>query len=93
MPGIIILVHGVNSTGEWFSIAEDKICEGLNKRLGLKGTDYKLVANKYFSDEKIEIEPLIERDLPAPKKETSPVIRFYWGMLHLKVMKINMIYR
>lgn len=79
LPGIIILVHGVNSTGEWFSIAEDKICEGLNKRLGLKGTDYKLVANKYFSDEKIEIEPLIERDLPAPKKETSPVIRFYWG--------------
>lgn len=77
--GIIILVHGVNSTGEWFSIAEDKICEGLNKRLGLKGTDYKLVANKYFSDEKIETEPLIERDLPAPKKETSPVIRFYWG--------------
>lgn len=39
LPGIIILVHGVNSTGEWFSIAEDKICEGLNKRLGLKGTD------------------------------------------------------
>lgn len=22
LPGIIILVHGVNSTGEWFSVAE-----------------------------------------------------------------------
>ncbi|MDM3463953.1 hypothetical protein, partial [Citrobacter sp. Cb031] len=79
LPGIIILVHGVNSTGEWFSIAEDKLCEGLNKRLGLTGTSYELKTNKYLSDDKIDAEPLIERVLPAPKKQKSPVIRFYWG--------------
>lgn len=79
MPGIIILVHGVNSTGEWFSIAEKNICEGLNKRLGLNGTSYELEANKYLFDDKLEFEPLIERNLPNAKKEKSPVIRFYWG--------------
>lgn len=79
LPGIIILVHGVNSTGEWFSIAEDKLCEGLNKRLGLSGTDYKLVVNKYLSDDKINSEPLASRDLPEVDKDKSPVIRFYWG--------------
>lgn len=47
-PGIIILVHAVNSTGEWFSIAENKLCEGLNKRLGLNGADYKLEAKNIF---------------------------------------------
>ncbi|MDA8505292.1 DUF3274 domain-containing protein [Citrobacter sp. Awk 2] len=79
LPGIIILVHGVNSTGEWFSIAEDKLCEGLNKRLGLNGTDYTLVANKYLSDDKLEFEPLVSRDLPEVDKDKSPVIRYYWG--------------
>lgn len=79
LPGIIILVHGVNSTGEWFSIAEEKLCEGLNKRLGLNETDYELVANKYLSDEKIDSEPLVSRDLPEVDKNKSPVIRFYWG--------------
>lgn len=79
LPGIIILVHGVNSTGEWFSNAEKNICEGLNKRLGLNGTNYELEANKYRSDDKIDSEPLTSRDLPEIDKEKSPVIRFYWG--------------
>ncbi|EPC9788010.1 T6SS effector phospholipase Tle3 domain-containing protein [Klebsiella variicola] len=70
LPGIIILVHGVNSTGEWFSIAENKLCEGLNKRLGLNGTDYKLEANKYLSDDKINSEPLVFRDLPEVDKKS-----------------------
>ena len=83
LPGIIILVHGVNSTGEWFSIAENKLCEGLNKRLGLNGTDYKLEANKYLSDDKINSEPLVFRDLPEVDKNKSPVIRFTGGIPHL----------
>lgn len=33
LPGIIIFVHGVNSTGEWFDTAEEGICRGLNTRL------------------------------------------------------------
>lgn len=40
LPGLIIFVHGVNSEGEWYTNAEQALCDGLNKRLGLK----KLVA-------------------------------------------------
>ncbi|PLP35475.1 hypothetical protein CWM98_37245, partial [Klebsiella variicola] len=64
LPGIIILVHGVNSTGEWFSVAEKKLCEGLNKRLGLTGTSHELETNKYLFDDKIDAMPLMPRDLP-----------------------------
>ncbi|HCA4642487.1 TPA: hypothetical protein MWR99_005387, partial [Klebsiella pneumoniae] len=79
LPGIIILVHGVNSTGEWFSVAEKKLCEGLNKRLGLTGTSYELETNKYLFDDKIDAVPLMSRDLPDVNINKSPVIRFYWG--------------
>lgn len=33
LPGIVIFVHGVNSDGEWFSQAEEGLCDGLNDRL------------------------------------------------------------
>ncbi|MBB5020135.1 pimeloyl-ACP methyl ester carboxylesterase [Chitinivorax tropicus] len=33
LPGVIILVHGVNSDGEWFDAAEQGLCTGLNTRL------------------------------------------------------------
>ncbi|MFT2675398.1 hypothetical protein, partial [Escherichia coli] len=33
LPGIIIFVHGVNSTGEWFDSTEAGLCQGLNERL------------------------------------------------------------
>jgi len=32
LPGITIFVHGVNSDGEWYSEAEEGICNGLNER-------------------------------------------------------------
>ncbi|EMM3275017.1 hypothetical protein RZE93_005608, partial [Pluralibacter gergoviae] len=81
LPGIIILVHGVNSTGEWFKNAEDNLCSGLNKRLGLSGSSFEIKPKSYDSDEKIAYEPLVERAIPLTRKEESdsPVIRFYWG--------------
>jgi len=82
LPGLVIFVHGVNSEGEWYNHAEESLCEGLNKRLGLldKDESFWLKANDYYDshwgDDKIEwIVP------PRKIKEEgrSPVIRFYWG--------------
>ena len=89
LPGLIILVHGVNSTGEWYQKAESALCAGLNKRLGLEGTNFELKANIYSGDDKIELDekgaekrtpmsPLVERKLVTDNGR-SPVIRFYWG--------------
>ncbi|MFX1813613.1 hypothetical protein PXJ20_23765, partial [Paraburkholderia sp. A1RI_3L] len=72
MPGVIIFVHGVNSTGEWSDAAEQALCQGLNERL--KRSDLK--ANTYST---------VDGDRPVPRhikkgdEGNSPVIRFYWG--------------
>lgn len=86
LPGIIILIHGVNSTGEWFKSAEDNLCSGLNKRLGLDDSSYELKPKVYVSDEKIANEPLVERVIPLTNKDErgSSVIRFYWGYSSIK---------
>jgi hypothetical protein len=75
LPGIIIFVHGVNSTGEWYEVAEDSLCKGLNKRLGLVGTDYSLSANIYSCDKKYKEKT--KRKIMDEGR--SPVVRFYWG--------------
>jgi hypothetical protein len=49
MPGVIIFVHGVNSEGEWYDVAEKALCDGLNDRLN-RNQSTKLTENKY-SDE------------------------------------------
>lgn len=79
-PGIIIFVHGVNSTGEWFANAENALCEGLNKRLGLTGTPFALAANQYNCDDIFDQDNYKrDRKLLNPSEANSPVIRFYWG--------------
>ena len=82
LPGAIILVHGVNSVGEWFEQAEEGLCRGLHKRLGLTDAavpPYRPV--RYRSEYRVNGE--IERDLGADNFITdpgrSPVIRFRWG--------------
>lgn len=84
LPGLIILVHGVNSTGEWYQNAEESLCKGLNDRLGLNGSQFELKPNKYSTDcEKEEGKsnsspsPLARRKL-IENSERSPIIRFYW---------------
>ncbi|WP_336369300.1 hypothetical protein [Rahnella perminowiae] len=71
LPGLVIFVHGVNSEGEWYTPAEENLCEGLNQRLGLKGTNFALKPNAYNEG----------GIFPAKitKSERSPIIRFYWG--------------
>lgn len=71
LPGLVIFVHGVNSEGEWYTPAEENLCEGLNQRLGLKGTDFVLKPNAYNGDSTFPVK--------ITKNERSPIIRFYWG--------------
>ncbi|AXF22674.1 hypothetical protein CUJ89_19345 [Burkholderia pyrrocinia] len=77
MPGVIIFVHGVNSTGEWYDEAEEALCEGLNERLR-RSESSKLKANVYISSD-----PATGRGVPRQIDSTqpghSPVIRFFWG--------------
>lgn len=75
LPGIIIFVHGVNSTGEWYEIAEKNICSGLNTRLGLNDTSFKLQENVYSCDSG-SANKGFRRIIHEGR---SPVIRFYWG--------------
>jgi hypothetical protein len=77
-PGIIIFVHGVNSTGEWFSIAEENICKGLNTRLGLEGTPYALKPNQYNCDNPADLDNY-KKDRKLLNAGNSPIVRFYWG--------------
>jgi hypothetical protein len=77
-PGIIIFVHGVNSSGEWFSIAEENICKGLNTRLGLEGTPYALKPNQYNCDNPADLDNY-KKDRKLLNAGNSPIVRFYWG--------------
>ena len=77
-PGIIIFVHGVNSTGEWFAKAEQNICKGLNTRLGLEGTPYALKSNQYNCDNLADFDNY-KKDRKILNAGNSPVVRFYWG--------------
>lgn len=77
-PGIIIFVHGVNSTGEWFANAEENICKGLNTRLGLEGTPYALKPNQYNCDNPADLDSY-KKDRKLLNAGNSPIVRFYWG--------------
>lgn len=85
LPGLIIFVHGVNSTGEWYQNAEESLCNGLNNRLGLKGTKFELKPNKYSTDSEVSVgegnlSPLhLSRRELISDEGRSPIIRFYWG--------------
>ncbi len=78
MPGVIIFVHGVNSEGEWYGPAEKALCEGLNERLGLTETCFKLEPNAYV-DQDPKTGEMHERRYDSDNPGNSPVIRFYWG--------------
>ncbi|HDR9510278.1 hypothetical protein C5615_28640 [Burkholderia cepacia] len=77
MPGVIIFVHGVNSTGEWYDAAEQALCDGLNDRLR-RPEGAKLKANNYIAIDPDTKKP-IPRQLDPDATGNSPVIRFYWG--------------
>ncbi|CAG9170680.1 hypothetical protein LMG23992_01722 [Cupriavidus laharis] len=88
LPGVVIYVHGVNSTGEWFDDSEAGLCCGLNTRLQ-RGDEHvhrvegsgQLRAASYPPE--LTDDGFIRRDLSAATFVSdagySPVIRFRWG--------------
>jgi pimeloyl-ACP methyl ester carboxylesterase len=85
MPGLIIVVHGVNSIGEWYNESEQGLCEGLNDRLRRRdfqyGGDSMLSANHYMSEltEEGELDSTFSAKTYISTPGNSPVIRFRWG--------------
>jgi pimeloyl-ACP methyl ester carboxylesterase len=90
LPGVIILVHGVNDLGVSYPAQEQGLCQGLNERLwrdDMEAAGYRLpAANR---DDKLEDDPdavYFRRD----GKGYSPVIPFYWGYREMEdVVKKN----
>lgn len=86
LPGVIILVHGVNSTGEWYEQTEAGLCKGLMERLG-RVDDYAasmaLEAVRYRPevqpDGKLDQSLSTKSYIDESNEARSPVIRFRWG--------------
>jgi hypothetical protein len=88
LPGVVILVHGVNSMGEWFDDAEAGLCKGLNTRLR---RDDKYVefpkevgqmSKAAYMTELLKdgfIDPELDAENFVAPDNYSPVIRFRWG--------------
>jgi len=90
LPGIIILVHGVNSDGEWYDACEQGLCEGLNTRLARRNEQMKypgpasgqLKAITYaqeLTDDGFINPELNSNNFFDMGNACSPVIRFRWG--------------
>ncbi|WP_052250290.1 hypothetical protein [Enterobacter sp. Bisph1] len=86
MPGIVILVHGVNDVGEAYSNQERGIIEGLKKRLGRDDLwphtwDEKLYKIRYNAEDNTSNGITDKRQKQMVRKDhaRSPVIPFYWG--------------
>jgi len=90
LPGIVILVHGVNSDGEWYDACEQGLCDGLNTRLARRSDQMKypgpasgqLKAIKYAQE--LTGDGFINPELNSNNffdmgNACSPVIRFRWG--------------
>lgn len=79
MPGVIIVVHGVNDLGANYDALDNGLCVGLNERLereDLYPNDYTIPA----PGEQIVPDPdKVFFRLRNNEKTRSPVIPFYWG--------------
>lgn len=90
LPGVVILVHGVNSEGEWFEATEQGLCRGLNRRLARlddqmvhKGPAAgQLTPATYINSLTPDgfINPQMKpQNYIQPTPSYSPVIHFRWG--------------
>lgn len=85
LPGIIILVHGVNSEGEWFEETEKGLIDGLNHRLGFdraKQPDRCLLKKVDYASEILpggKLNRQLDGKTFISDAGRSPVIRFRWG--------------
>lgn len=86
LPGLIITVHGVNSTGEWYESAEHGLCAGLNERLARDQFLHPhkaavLLPNGYAAEltEDGDLDDTVNPKNFISNPGYSPVIRFRWG--------------
>jgi pimeloyl-ACP methyl ester carboxylesterase len=87
LPGLVILVHGVNSDGEWYEQTEQGLCDGLLDRLGMREwahadhPDVGLRPVRYrrelLPDGRIDQEVAADNFIVDAGR--SPVIRFRYG--------------
>lgn len=75
MPGIIILVHGVNDVGEAYATQAKGLCEGLNLRLGR--TD--LTPGNWDVARACRDNRVASYERRADQQGFNPIIPFYWG--------------
>ena len=90
LPGVIIMVHGVNSDGEWYESTEQGLCAGLNARLARRsgqlawdGPAAGQITPVAYTDE-LDPDGFVDRErsdktFTRPAPHYSPVIRFRWG--------------
>ncbi|PLR31780.1 T6SS effector phospholipase Tle3 domain-containing protein [Chimaeribacter arupi] len=84
MPGIVILVHGVNDVGEAYQNQERGIIEGLKKRLGRDDLwphtwEEKTFRVRNASGEMEECADPQKKQRVCSDIARSPIIPFYWG--------------
>ena len=82
LPGVTILVHGVNDVGEAYPAQEAGLCQGWNERLNRKDLtpgEYPPVdPNQVLDDPDAALyQRTSETDLENTKR--TPVVPFYWG--------------
>ncbi|MCB1950693.1 MAG: DUF3274 domain-containing protein [Zoogloeaceae bacterium] len=75
MPGIIILVHGVNDVGEAYATQAKGLCEGLNLRLGRND----LTPGNWDIARACRDNRVASYERRADQQGYNPIIPFYWG--------------
>ncbi|TVO50617.1 T6SS effector phospholipase Tle3 domain-containing protein, partial [Denitromonas halophila] len=75
MPGVVILVHGVNDVGEAYATQAKGLCEGLNQRLGR--TD--LTPGNWDVARACRDNRVASYERRADQQGYNPIIPFYWG--------------
>ncbi|MFT3849717.1 MAG: DUF3274 domain-containing protein [Propionivibrio sp.] len=79
LPGVVILVHGVNDLGVSYPAQEAGLCRGLNERLSrsdLEPAGYRLPSNDRHDALEADPDAVYYR---CDGKGYGPVIPFYWG--------------
>lgn len=91
LPGVVILVHGVNSDGEWYEATEQGLCDGLNNRLARRPEQMtipgflggQMLPSSYTAELTdagfLNRERNAQSFIDANAENYSPVIRFRWG--------------
>lgn len=75
MPGIIILVHGVNDIGEAYATQARGLCAGLNLRLGRQD----LTPGDWDIPKACRENRIASYQRRAEAQGRNPIIPFYWG--------------